>query len=52
MNKGYSPYCMYIPSKRVIFKMMRASIGCYSKQDLWFNQGVEEEEENERIFKI
>lgn len=28
--------------------MMRACIGVYSPTDLWFNQGIEEQEEEER----
>lgn len=32
----------------MLFKMMRACIGVYSPDDLWFNQGVELEEEKER----
>ena len=33
--KDTSPMCVYIPSKEVIFKMMRACIGCTSVKDLW-----------------
>lgn len=30
-----SPMCVYIPSKELMFKMMRACIGCEKPQDLW-----------------
>ena len=43
-----SPLCNYIPSAEVTFKLMRASIGVYNKVDLWFNQGAELIEEEER----
>ena len=26
--EGLSPYCMYIPNKEIMFKMMRACITC------------------------
>ena len=28
--------CVYIPSNEVLFKMMRACIGCENIEDLWF----------------
>ena len=30
-----SPMCVYIPSNEVLFKMMRACIGCEHVEDLW-----------------
>jgi hypothetical protein len=45
---GYSPQCLLIPTNEVMFKLMRACVGIHSVQDLWFNQGVEDEEEQER----
>ena len=30
-----SPMCVYIPSNEVLFKMMRACIGCDNVEDLW-----------------
>lgn len=30
-----SPLCVYIPSKDLMFKMMRACIGCECVEDLW-----------------
>ena len=34
--KGDSPKCIYFPSRYVMFKLMRACIDVYAKQDLWF----------------
>ena len=48
MTALYSPMCNYIPSNEITFKLMRACIGLFSKEDLWFNQGAEIEEEEER----
>ena len=33
-----SPYCIFIPRKEVMFKMMRACIGCNNVSDLWIFQ--------------
>lgn len=36
--EGFSPYCIYIPKKEIMLKLMRACI-CVSKvEDLWINQ--------------
>ena len=35
--KEHSPACLYIPSKQVMFKLMRACIHVEGPQDLWFN---------------
>ena len=32
-----SPMIVYIPSKEVMFKMMRACLGCNHKEELWIN---------------
>ena len=48
MTALMSPMCNYIPSNEITFKMMRACIGLFAKEDLWFNQGAEIEEEEER----
>ena len=34
--KGNSPNSLYIPSKLVLFKIMRACIGILDKNKLWF----------------
>jgi len=34
--EGNSPYCLYIPSNELMFKLMRACIGVKKPQDLWF----------------
>jgi len=47
-----SPQCIYLPSKECLFKIMRACIGVCSIEDLWFNQGVEEKEEEERVARL
>ena len=31
-----SPNMLYIPSKRLLFKMMRACVAIGNEQDLWF----------------
>ena len=31
-------YCLYIPSKEVMFKIMRACVNAQIENDLWFNQ--------------
>ena len=36
--KGESPKCIYFPSRKLMFKMMRACIGITKEDDLWFNQ--------------
>jgi hypothetical protein len=37
MNQKNSPLCIIAPSNEILFKMMRACIGVYSEDDLWFN---------------
>ena len=39
-----SPYTIYLPSNDVMFKMMRACLGCEKDYDLWFNLGLKKEE--------
>ena len=34
---GFSPYVTYVPSKEVMFKLMRACIGVTDAEDLWIN---------------
>ena len=34
---GQIPIMMFIPGKHMLFKMMRACLGCKSENDLWFN---------------
>lgn len=36
-KKGFSPYCIYIPTKEMMLKIMRACIGVKKKEDLWIN---------------
>ena len=36
---GFSPLVVYLPTKLLMFKMMRSTAGCFSDKDLWFNQG-------------
>jgi hypothetical protein len=33
-----SPLCIFIPSKEVMVKIMKACIGLENPEDLWFNQ--------------
>jgi hypothetical protein len=36
-----SPMCVYIPSKEILFKMMKACIGVDKPQDLWiYNEEI------------
>lgn len=37
-REGQSPNSMYIPGRHLLFKMMRATLGCRTEQDLWFNR--------------
>ena len=48
LEQDFSPLVVYLPTKQLMFKMMRACSGCFSDKDLWFNPGQEEEEELER----
>lgn len=36
--EGMCPLMMYIPGKYLMFKMMRACLGCKNENDLWFNR--------------
>lgn len=36
--EGLSPYCLYLPKKEIMFKMMRACIKVQDPKDLWFVQ--------------
>lgn len=33
-----SPTTIFIPSKKIMFKLMRACLGVYEPEDLWFNK--------------
>ena len=33
--KAYSPFTMYLPSRTLLFKMMKACCGCKTIDDLW-----------------
>jgi hypothetical protein len=35
--EGFSPYCIYIPKKEIMIKMMRASIAVPKIEDLWIH---------------
>lgn len=37
-RQGQSPNSMYIPGRHLLFKMMRATLGCRTEKDLWFNR--------------
>ena len=34
-TEGNSPYCLYIPNRDIMFKMMRACINVKKAEDLW-----------------
>jgi len=34
---GFGPYCLYIPRRELMFKLMRACIDVKSEDELWFN---------------
>ena len=34
----YSPFCIYIPKKEIMLKLMRSTIMVKKKEDLWVNQ--------------
>ena len=36
--KEHSPLILYIPSRTIMIKMMRACFDCSKPEDLWFNQ--------------
>lgn len=48
LDRGHSPTVLYLPSVLLTFKLMRSCVGVYSKEDFWFNQGAEDEEEEIR----
>ena len=35
-NVDYSPRTIFMPTKQVMFKMIRACLGCDGPQDLWY----------------
>jgi len=37
-NKEWSPTCVYIPSKQMLLKIIRACMGVLKVEDLWFNR--------------
>lgn len=37
-RKDNSPHTLYIPSRKLLFKIMRACIGVDQVKDLWFNK--------------
>lgn len=37
-KRGIIPNMMYVPGKHLLFKMMRACLGCKHESDLWFNR--------------
>jgi hypothetical protein len=41
------PYCIYIPRKEIMLKMMRACIGISDVQDLWFNLDMDKVKQKE-----
>ena len=40
-SKDRSPMCVYMPSNAVLFKIMRACIGCENIEDLWISSDQE-----------
>jgi hypothetical protein len=36
--EGACPYCIYIPRKELMLKIMRACVGITKVEDLWFNR--------------
>mmetsp|Transcript_38258 Transcript_38258/g.58324 ORF Transcript_38258/g.58324 Transcript_38258/m.58324 type:complete len:85 (-) Transcript_38258:25-279(-) len=36
--EGQSPLSIYIPSKMIMAKLIRACMGCISPDELWFNR--------------
>ena len=43
--EGFGPYCLYIPRKEIMLKLMRACVNCKEPSDLWFNQEIKREAE-------
>ena len=39
--EGFSPYCIYIPKKEIMVKIMRACIAVKCPHDLWIHQELE-----------
>lgn len=37
LDEDRSPATIFIPTKELMFKLMRASIGVKAKEELWFN---------------
>ena len=44
--------CTYLPTRQVLFTMIRACIGVEKPEALWFNQGIEKMEEEERQHRL
>ena len=40
--EGYGPKCIFIPSKQIMFKLMRACVDVQDESELWFNRKQEE----------
>ena len=37
-KEGQSPRTIFLPTRHIFFKMIRACMGCESPEDLWFNK--------------
>ena len=37
-RKDECPACIYVPSRPLLLKILRACMGCSSSKDLWFNK--------------
>ena len=48
LDKPFSPMAIVTPNYEMLYKMMRACIGVHHIDDLWFNQGANQEEEDLR----
>jgi len=38
--EGQSPLAIYIPSRPIMVKIMRACMGCHTPDELWFNRNL------------
>lgn len=38
----HSPMIIYVPSRVIMIKLMRACMGCDKPEDLWFNNGSDQ----------
>ena len=45
-QKKQSPNAMYFPGTYILWKMMRACLGCQTPQELWFNRRYGDETPN------